>query len=417
MILDIEKQHAFDLLRQGKNVFLTGVAGTGKSFFLKFLKQNYKKRFALTATTGIASVGIGGVTLHSYAGIALGKEPADVLARKVSFHAKKRLRYIDLLVIDEISMLNPDLFDKLNFIFKYVRNDDRPFGGLQLLLIGDFLQLPPVRDIVPEGYEDILFCFETQSWKEANLITVELKTVYRQEDKQFVDVLNSVRRGDVSEFVDGHLFSRQGISPTCELEPVNLRPANYEVDDINNQRLNKISSKLYAYKKKIDHSFDEVFIERLIKTANIPDVLYLKRGAQVIMRVNYDVESGIVNGSMGIVRGFQDGKYPIVEFDNGRSLTITPYNWELQEYNSEIQESEVKARVRQIPLGLAWAITIHKSQGMTIPYVSIDCKNIRFEGQGYVALSRAKSLDGLFLENYNSNRFIAHKKAIDFYSL
>lgn len=402
---------AVDLVKQGKNVFITGPAGTGKSYLLNYLKKELSNRyFHVTATTGIASINIGGVTLHSWAGLGIEQVPISELIKKIFSANGSRLRNklltAEILAIDEVSMLSKDTFELLDNLLRKVREIEFPFGGIQLILFGDFLQLPPVRSD--------MFCFESVSWIEADIKIIELKEVFRQQDERFVKLLNNIRFGIKDEkdleILKGRSYSVDG----CSIKPTILSTHNVIVDKINYSMLSKLQAmeRLFV----AEYEGNKIKIEFLKKNCIAQDELYLKIGAQVMMLKNTYQKEGIYNGSIGIVTGFSVKKqYPIVEFENGAVITVCPESWESYNYNNITNEMEVDATMTQIPLRLAWSITIHKSQGMTLDKVECDLKNTFSEGQVYVALSRVRDLDGLYIKSFDINNIKANKKVLDFY--
>lgn len=407
---------AVDKIAEGKNVFITGPAGTGKSFLLNYLKDEYKtKSLHITASTGIAAINVGGQTLHSWAGLGLGNLPINETLRNIlsvkGTYLRKKLRSAKILAIDEISMISAEIFDMLNNLLKVVRQNERPFGGIQLILFGDFLQLPPVN----KENGEIFFCFESEAWQEAQIETITLKDIFRQSEKDLVNLLNNLRFGELTKYDIELLRSRfKKEDPDKTFEATILGTHNIQVEKINLKKLNDISNSEKTYKAKFEGKPEK--IDFLKRNCIAPENLTLKIGAQVMMLKNNFAKDGIINGSIGIVRAFDNKKgYPVVEFTNGALLTIPPNEWAVSKFNENTAQVEIEAMMIQIPLVLSWAITVHKSQGMTLEKIRCNLGSAFAEGQVYVAISRVKSLNGLFIESFNINNVKINKKVIEFY--
>ncbi len=415
--LSSEKKLIIDYLTKQENIFVTGSAGTGKSFLLNFIKKYFSdQNLAITASTGIAAVNISGSTIHSWSGIGLANLPASQIAKNI-FSAKrsklrKKILQTKILAIDEISMLSADIFDKLDQVLRIVRDDNSPMGGLQLLLFGDFLQLPPISKY---GEEKSRFCFESQCWQELDLNIFNLEEVFRQQDSNFTSLLNQLRFGKINEENRQILLSRTTAKDkNIAIKPTILTSHNKKAEDINQAMLNDIPNQSKSF--TAEYFGNENKIEQLQKNCIAPKLLHIKVGAQVMMTKNTYQKEGIINGSLGVVEGFSPKKsYPIVRFSNGTTIAIKTEEWLIEKYDEEKKQLICEAGMVQIPLILAWAITIHKSQGLTLEKVSCDLSNIFSPGQAYVALSRAKSLDGVFIKSINFNRINADPQAIQFY--
>jgi ATP-dependent DNA helicase PIF1 len=413
--LNSQQQEIIDAINNGKNIFVTGGAGTGKSYLLNYLKINHNKSsLAVTASTGIAAVNVGAVTIHSFSGIGLGNLGVEeTIANLASYRynkTKKRIRSVDILAIDEISMISSELFNLLDKVFKYIRQNDRVFGGLQLVLFGDFLQLPPIS----KSDNKAEFCFKNQLWQELNLETFILEKIFRQNDQKFIKILNNLRFGKIDEEDKLLLKSRINAIDDDVIKPTLLTTHNYKVERINQLELKKIPKEEIIH--EASYFGDQYKIEFLKKNCLAPQFLKLKIGAQVMMIKNTYQKDGIINGSLGIIKDFSPKKlYPIVEFNNGKILTITPEDWNVDRFDKELEVMVTEASLTQIPLILAWAMTIHKSQGLTLDKINCDLSDVFSHAQIYVALSRTRSLSSLFLSSINLDKISADNLAIEFY--
>jgi ATP-dependent exoDNAse (exonuclease V) alpha subunit len=409
--LSDEQRCVIEAFDEGKNIFVTGCAGTGKSYILNYLKKHYlQKGLAITASTGIAAVNVSGSTIHSFAGIGLANIPVEqiienLFSRKLS---KTRHRIISTksLAIDEISMISDEVLDILDKVFRAVRQNEKPFGGLQIALFGDFLQLPPVEK---------KFCFISKSWEELDLQVFDLKKTFRQTDEKFIKILNNLRFGKIDESAAEALESRiAAVDENKMIKPTILTSHNYKADQINSFELKKIQAEEFLFEAK--YSGDERKIETLKKNCLAYQTLKLKASAQVMMLKNTYQKDGVINGSLGVVKGFSPKKnYPIVEFSNGKILTISPEEWLIERFDDMSKKMITEAQLSQVPLIYSWAITIHKSQGLTMDKISCDLSDIFSDGQGYVALSRARSLSGVFIRSIDFKKIKANENAIQFY--
>lgn len=381
------QQKAFDYMVKGNNIFLTGQAGTGKSLIIHTFKALYgnQKNIAITSTTGVSAIVIGGTTLHSYLGIGLGTGSVDDLATKIMKSAKARQRWLslDVLVIDEISMLSAELFDKLEQVARIVRRKnlprmlkeeipEQPFGGIQLVLSGDFLQLPVVGD-------ENRFCFEADSWNKCIEHTIELTENMRQSDSEFQSILTDLRYGKLTKNAKKLLQSRIGVELKNDLgiKPTRIYTTNAVVDMMNEKELDKLAQDNDFYQYDMEIYFYEFVqdreqaIEKYRKNSLAPERLQLCKGAQVMLLYNLDVQSGLANGSRGMVIDFLEG-LPIVRFLNGVERPIDFYCWEVEEGKKKV------VRITQMPLKLAWAVTSHKCvTGDTIIYTENGMQRIK----------------------------------------
>lgn len=414
--LSNQQQEIVHSFESGNNIFVTGGAGSGKSYLLNYLKRNYSHLgLEITASTGIAAVNIGGVTIHSWSAIGLANLPVDKIIANL-FSAKfskirRRIKRTKALAIDEISMISADLLQILDQVFKSIRQNDAPMGGLQILFFGDFLQLPPISKF----NEEIKFCFETQTWQDLNLETFNLNEIFRQKEQKFVNILNNLRLGELDEGDIANLQQRVGITDNEKaIKPTILTTHNYKVEKINSEKLKNITNKSQTF--AAEYFGTQSKIDLLKKNSIAQPLLQLKVGAQVMMTKNTYQKEGIINGSLGIIKDFSPKKnYPLVEFSNGKIITIAPEEWLIEKYDEEKGMIVTEAGVNQIPLLLAWAMTIHKSQGLSLDKISCDLSDIFSPGQAYVALSRARSLQGVFIDKINFDKICANKKAKEFY--
>ena len=438
-----EQQIAFDKYIQGQNIFITGPGGTGKSALIKHLKQDADKRgkhIQVCALTGCAAVLLEckAKTLHSWSGIGLGKGPIEQLIKKVqkNKHSKALWKETDILVVDEVSMMSLKLFETLDAIGKSVRKDRRPFGGLHLIFSGDFYQLPPVGD--KDDLDTSKFCFESEFWfttfqKENH---IQLQKIFRQNDPVYQSILNQVREGRLKRSTNDILMNQvnKTIDETVTIKPTKLFPTRNKVDSINASEMDKLEGTELEFKIKYHGDLEMTAKERLQRTQFTPEQIKnelqylkgnlrcdenirLKIGSQVMCIVNIDLSNGemLCNGSQGLVVRFSPDGSPMIRFskkndkkDSGFDITMNYHIWP--------SETIPGVGVSQLPLILAWALTIHKAQGATLDVAEIDAGSNIFEcGQTYVALSRVKSLEGLYLTSYDANKIRINKKVQEFY--
>jgi len=401
---EIDGNHRFVL----GNFIITHNTAVVKMFTKAYQKH---RRIAVTSTTGTSALLLNGTTLHSYLGIGYGNGSVNSMVDKIYSWTWLRKRWTELecLFIDEISMLDPDIFDKLEEIARIVRRNTSPFGGIQIVLSGDFLQLPCV------GTDR--FCFEAKSWNKCITRTVYLNEIMRQGDNVFQDVLNKVRVGDVDDQVKKVLDSRIGAKLSNEfgIKPTCLYSQNRDVNIINDKELDKLAEdgrQFYEYKMDIvvcsGVTNRSAVIEKFKKYCTTPEILQLCKGAQVMLLKNLDIPNGLANGSRGVVTGFVSDM-PCVRFLNGEERVIEQNVWEIEENDKKI------LRAQQVPLKVAYAMSIHKSQGCSLDYSKIDLSDVFEYGQAYVALSRVKSLEGLSIIDINYDYIDAHPKAVEYY--
>ena len=430
------QQAAFDSYLNQENIFITGPGGCGKSYFIQQVYKHAKengKNIRITSMTGCSAIllNCGATTIHKWGCLGLGKGEEFDMYKKI-LKMKRHGNYIDtdILVLDEVSMLNEKLFEVLDYLCKSFRKvRDKPFGGLQLICSGDFYQLPPVctdRTVSAESN----FCFESALWNETFHNSYLFDVNFRQhEDPRYFDMLQEIRKGQVSFDTVAQLIecSKKTLDPEDPIKPTKIFPIKKTVDSINQSELNKRTEKKYPYHCKFYHNNTllptlkhcpekaiQTEMDYMVKNSMFEEELSICVGCQVMCICNLDQEKNLVNGSQGVVLEFQynaekNNYYPLVKFDKvDEPVLIQEHPW--------LVESNAKFSIHQLPLVLSWAITTHKSQGLSIEKALIDIGNNIFEfGQTYVALSRVKSLEGLYLTKVNAQKIKAHPKVIAFY--
>jgi len=387
------QKEALNILKAGRNVYLTGAAGSGKTHVLNDYIEYLKERAvatAVTASTGIAATHLKGMTIHSWSGIGikddLSDSEIDALVQKE--YLWKRYDKTKVLIIDEISMIHPSMFDALDRLAKAMKGNSKAFGGMQVILSGDFFQLPP---IVRAG-EDSSYVDSSAAWQEMDIRVCYLEEQYRQDDKSLLGILDEIRAGAVSsdtkKMLEGLTSTNSGSSAT----PTRLYTHNINVDSVNEVELEKLSGDVFKYEMSTNGKAH--IAASLQKSILAPENLKLKKDA-VVMFVKNNFEEGYVNGTLGKVVAFENG-LPVVETHSGKRIYATYTTWEVED------DGKILASATQIPLRLAWAITVHKSQGMSLDSALIDLSQAFVPGQGYVALSRLRRLEGLTLTGLNN---------------
>ncbi|XP_058120680.1 ATP-dependent DNA helicase PIF1 [Anopheles ziemanni] len=416
--LNEQQKRILDACQTGRSVFFTGSAGTGKSFLLrKIIATLPPDGTVATASTGVAACLIGGTTLHSFAGIGSGEAALQNCFEKASRANTAQIwRKCKRLIIDEISMVDADFFEKIEAVARYIRKNDKPFGGIQLILCGDFFQLPPVdrqenrpkpgqysqdNDVGPR----VRFCFESKVWQECIQASYELTIVHRQKDQEFVGILNSIRIGRVTNEITARL--QKTASQRIETEGIlatQLCSHTSEVDAINRAKLEAIQSEAKTFEAK---DSDPYSAKQLDQAVQAPAKLTLKIGAQVMLLKNYNIAEGLVNGARGVVMNFVQG-LPLVKFKR-RELVVRSEKWSVKTASGMVLTRT------QLPLKLAWAFSIHKSQGLTLDCVELSLAKVFEAGQAYVALSRAQSLDSIRVLDFDLKQVWANPKVLEYY--
>lgn len=443
--LSPEQKYALEKFKRGENLFITGAGGTGKTTLIKHLIEyadSVKKTIQVCALTGCAAVllNCNARTIHSWSGIRLARGPKEKIIESVLKNKRQisNWKKVKILIIDEISMMSKKIFEILNDIGKMIRKSSQPFGGIQLIFTGDFFQLPPVGTMGEPETEE--FCFESVEWsrtfKSENHI--ELETIFRQTDKPYIEILSEIRRGKLSEKNIEVLkkYVKREYDQTQIIQPTKLFPIRAKVDYVNAMMFHKLDEDEYQFEytiktdcrmfidsgkpftmeqilkcDKMTNQEKDYEIENLANNTPCEKFLTLKKGASVLCTVNLDIENSICNGSQGVILDIEEmGNKTVirVKFSNGIVKTIEPYYWQSEEFPC--------IAIKQYPMILAWAMTIHKIQGATLDMAEIDIGQTIFEyGQTYVALSRIKSLDGLYLSAFHPDRIRTNPKVIEFY--
>lgn len=386
-----------------QSLYITGKAGTGKTTFLRYIVENIQKKFIVTASTGIAAVNAKGVTLHSLLGTPFGvlSESEDV-HKKYNKNKAKLLRSIDALIIDEVSMIRPDTLDYADRKLRMYRGVNKPFGGLQLIMFGDLFQLPPVvktdeKYILSQMYSGFYF-FDAHVFRECSFHVIELSKIFRQSDARFIEILNNIREYNARQEDIDDLAELRNKKQSGDFENNNIHICTFrrDVQKINEELLGEPT---HIYKAKVTGDF---------QSSAVPCDLELKLrvGARVMMLIN-DPEHIFCNGSLGNVVQLDDTVIT-VKLDNGYTVGIQKHRWSAKEYRMVDDKVETidKGSCTQFPVTLAWAITIHKSQGLTFDHITIHTKGCFVPGQLYVALSRCRTLDGIVSDTFIDKRHI-----------
>lgn len=415
-----ELRNAWEFVENtGHSIFLTGKAGTGKTTFLKTVVERSRKRPIVVAPTGVAAINAGGVTIHSFFQLPLSPYvPGAKTDDRYDFSKQKRqlIASIDLLIIDEISMVRADLLDAIDNVMRHYRDHSKPFGGVQLLMIGDLAQLTPVvtpnDERVLKNYYDTPYFFGSKALQQIQYVTIQLEKVYRQQDNLFLTILNDIRHGTPSPQTMQQLNSRY-VAPPAGQAFIRLTTHNQLADNYNDSELARLSGKMFWYRAEIEGTFPE----SSFPTAG---TMVLKVGAQVMFIKNdTSGQHRYFNGRIGHVTYLDAKKVQVLCEGDEKAIDVEPLEWDNARYsiNPETREivTEIQGKFRQLPLRLAWAITIHKSQGLTFDRVVIDAGQSFAPGQVYVALSRCRTLEGLFLATPIEARAVINDQRVDNY--
>ncbi|MFH1393083.1 MAG: PIF1 family DEAD/DEAH box helicase [Patescibacteria group bacterium] len=407
------QSQALSILKSGVNVFLTGEPGSGKTHTVNEFAAYLRERGiepAITASTGIAATHIGGMTIHSWSGIGIKTRLEGYDLDKIAANKRiiKHIRRAKTLIIDEVSMLSPGTLDMVDAVCREINQNSDPFGGIQIVLVGDFFQLPPIVRAAEEGDEQFAliekssarFAYDSFVWKRAKLAVCYLTEQYRQDDSKFLSLLSAIRN---NTFDADHLIC-------IETRKINNRAApagapklfshNADVDRVNNEVLAKIPGRSQIF--NMSSQGPSPLVSALKRGCLSPETLYLKVGAAVMFTKN-SPKGSFVNGTLGTVEEFyKNGGYPTIKTRSGKRIKVEPMDWAMEE------DGKIRAKITQLPLRLAWAITVHKSQGMSLDEAVMDLSSVFEFGQGYVALSRVRRLSGLHLLGWNDQTFRVH---------
>lgn len=411
--LSESQKYAFEKFKNGDSLLILAQAGNGKSFlvkhFLKYIKRNTDKKMYLTSTTGISSYSLSGITINSFMGIGTGSASIDIILKRLrnKIGIKERIKNTDILVIDEISMMSASVFEKLNELCQILRKSRKPFGGMQLIMTGDFLQL---ETIIDSKEKDKRLIIESEIFlKMFNKNTIVLKTNFRQQgDNLYNNILTRIRLNEQND--DDIKILKSKLTKNYPKDIVNIVSSNSKSNSINAAELSKIKEQEFSYDMSYTMFGNEDECEILMKElsnqlSNIQNIK-LKKGCRVLLIKNLDVDSGLVNGSTGIVNDINQDSVNVI-FDNGAKMNVSRVEWTLELNGSSIVG-------KQIPLMLAYSITIHKSQSLSLDKAVLDLGDCFCNHMVYVALSRVKSLDGLYLKSFNEKKITVNEKVINF---
>ncbi len=402
----MKQTEALDILKMGHNAFVTGAAGSGKTHllneYIKYLRE-HGASIGITASTGIAATHMGGMTIHSWSGLGIRDTLTDydLEAMEEKPYLWKRFENAQVLIIDEVSMLHHFRLDLVDQVARFFKRNDKPFGGMQVILCGDFFQLPPISR---QGEEPAQFAYHAPSWKNLDLKICYLEEQHRQSDNDYLEVLNAIRDNTVSERILDRLRGRYMKKPIGDTEPTKLYTHNVDVDSENNRELDKLTGEVFEY--EMASKGKDNLVTTLKKGCLAPEMLRLKKGARVMM-VKNSFEDKYANGTLGIVEDC-DGYGITVRLGDGRMVAVKPANWKIEE------DGKVKCEIIQYPLRLAWAITVHKSQGMSLDAAEVDLSQAFEKGMGYVALSRVRTLGGLSIKGMNKTALTVDEEVLIF---
>lgn len=413
-------------LLSGKNLLISGSAGSGKTYTI--MKYADKIPYAVkTATTGTAALNIGGETIHRFLNLGKSSRPemANIIISKWNkiknsktpwdTQRWKTIQNMRTLIIDEASMLRRDTFELIDAVLSSIKEDNRPFGGIQMVLIADFLQLPPViTDQDLQQYPDLKdpYCFQSDTWKFADFKSYNLTSNYRQGEGKFLEALEKIRKGEMNDEIEEMISGRLNAQLNTNIEPVKLFPHKYKVEQENLLKLDELPDEKFTSKAILTgKTYD---IEILKKDCPAEEYLHYCKGAQIMMITNHP--QGLwVNGSIGIVESIDPLR---IKLSGGETIEVSKFTWERSVHKVENNKVSTKivATMIQYPFKLCWSATLHKSQGQTMDFVEIDLSNCFSYGQAYVGLSRVKSLEGLKLIGWNRNSIKADERVLEFYN-
>ncbi|TAN61275.1 AAA family ATPase [bacterium] len=411
------QSQAFSILKTGANIFLTGEPGSGKTYTVNRYVEYLRARDvepAITASTGIAATHIGGMTIHSWCGIGIKTKLDERDLNKIAGneYIAKRVRRTKVLIIDEVSMLTAETLCMVDAVCREVKLSMEPFGGMQVVFVGDFFQLPPVVRASAEDNAETTFideplfhfAYTAFDWTRVNPVVCYLTEQYRQDDDDFIAMLSAIRRNAFGENQLRYIEARKKEHHSAPDGAPRLFSHNADVDRINEGMLSKLSGERKAFAMS-SQGFDAL-VAILKKGCISPEALYLKTGAAVMFTKN-NLKKGFVNGTLGVVDGFnKTNGNPVIKIRSGQLIEAEPVDWTMEE------NGKVRARITQLPLRLAWAITVHKSQGMSLDEAVMDLSRVFEFGQGYVALSRVRRLSGIFLLGWNERAFKVHPEIL-----
>ncbi len=403
--LNPEQEEALEFLKSDGNVFLTGAAGTGKSFLIREYLKTKTSKTPIVASTGAAAVIVGGCTFHSFFGLGILKGGVEKTVERALKDRRLINRITDTkeVIIDEISMFDPEAFYAAEQICRYILNLDLPFGGLRIVAVGDLFQLPPIQK-----NQRSFWLFQTKTWANLYFHTINLKKIMRTEDKDFIEALNYIRQGECPQFVS-NFFSKKKPKTKGSFEGTVLFGRRMHVEDFNRRKLDKIESPVTTYKSKITiKKKSNLTVERVLSVSPLPEEISLKKGALVMIRKNHPF-GHYVNGTLAHV------DYLGVETIKVKTLGGTYIDFEKESFEILNADGGLEATIENFPVSLAWASTIHKAQGASIDLISVDLAGLWERGQAYVALSRAKSSEGLFVENWDPKYIKSDERVRAFY--
>lgn len=403
--LNPQQKKALKVLLQGKqNVFLTGAAGTGKSYVIKLLREIKKLNndtIPMVASTGAASLLVNGVTFNSYFGLGIMAGGVEMTIENAITNRTvcERIVYTDTIIIDEISMISASVLKAANLLCQRVRQNKKFFGGMRVIAVGDFFQLGPYSET-----DKVDWVFDGPCWKQGKFKKIELTTIMRTKDKKFLDVLAKVRHGKVDATVKKFLNSRL-VKNIDQFDGPRIFSRNHEVDSYNTKRLSQLTTPLFSFKTQ--YAGEPFAVNRIKENLVIPDVLQIRKGALVMMRVN-NFQEGYVNGTVGTVVGITEDVLTIKK-TSGETIHVKKHIFEFVNGSGE-----VIGRARNFPMTLAWAVTIHKAQGASIDKALVSLDRLWLHGQAYTALSRLSSAGGLYITSWNKESFLIDKKVLKF---